>query len=48
MKPYSILICAVLLALHATAGAENDKNDAPLPPGVAAVAPKPKASCLKD
>ncbi len=48
MKPYSILICAVLLALHATAGAENDKNDAPLPPGVAAVAPKPKAICLKD
>lgn len=48
MKRYSILICAVLFALQATAGAEKDKNDTPVPPGVAAMAPKPKAICLKD
>ncbi|MCZ6806837.1 MAG: CAP domain-containing protein [Deltaproteobacteria bacterium] len=48
MKRYSIFICAVLFALHATAGAEKDDNDAPIPPGIAAVAPKPKAVCLKD
>ncbi len=48
MKRQSILTCTVLLALHATAGAENEKNDMPVPPGVEAVAPKPKAVCLRD
>lgn len=48
MKRYSILMCALLFAFHATAGAEENKTAEPLPPGVAAVAPKPKAICLKD
>ncbi|MDH3729481.1 MAG: hypothetical protein OER77_18285, partial [Myxococcales bacterium] len=48
MKRQSILICAVLFALHATAEAEHEKNDTPAPPGVEAVAPKPRAVCLRD
>ncbi len=48
MKRHSILICAVLFTLHATAVAEDEKSDTPAPAGEAAVAPKPNAVCRRD